>query len=94
MYMNVQEAIWNWILVIFSYSIIDLILKRRESMIDKISIDLIDSLLKEKKKKKKSCASFPDLNHESNLTIRQGKIDNPSGRSTEEVIPWYFYSPI
>lgn len=55
-------------------------------MIDKISIDLIDSLLKEKKKKK-SCASFPDLNHESNLTIRQGKIDNPSGRSTEEVIP-------
>lgn len=48
--MNVEEAIWNWILVIFSYSIIDLILKRRESMIDKISIDLIDSLLKEKKK--------------------------------------------
>ena len=51
MYMNVQEAIWNWILVIFSYSIIDLILKRRESMIDKISIVLIDSLLKEKKKR-------------------------------------------
>ena len=59
MYMNVQEAIWNWILVIFSYSIIDLILKRRESMIDKISIDLIDSLLKEKKKKRNPEQVFP-----------------------------------
>lgn len=52
---ELQKAIWNWILVIFSYSIIDLILKRRESMIDKISIDLIDSLLKEKKKKEILC---------------------------------------
>ena len=59
MYMNVQEAIWNWILVIFSYSIIDLILKRRESMIDKISIDLIDSLLKKKKKKRNPVQVFP-----------------------------------